>query len=216
VSQLKPGHVLGVIDTAMREINLIKDKLGITDKTAQPARDAAKVPSDVPNAIVKANRQLNLLLEHPFSPGDVYAQIALAPSHAARLLAQFPAARAPQAPAFERKKRPGDVFQRLLGYVASLRAVVGRSGLQMMEPPTSKLDPATTLPSDCYDAAALAVGELAFLHAHAHDASPLHPFESHGAARKLPSHWFQAAGLLEAQVAELGRQVEGNPDWLKK
>src|SRR5262245_46803073 len=61
--EIRPGHVKQVIDAALVRLGQVKAKLGISDKTAEPARDAKKVPSDVLNAAARANRQLNQLLE---------------------------------------------------------------------------------------------------------------------------------------------------------
>jgi hypothetical protein len=62
--------------------------------------------------------------------------------------------------------------------------------------------------------ATLLVSELAYLWSHAEGAVPPHPAYYPG--RKLPSHVYQRAGLLERQLAELEPLVEATPNWLSR
>jgi uncharacterized lipoprotein YmbA len=61
------------------------------------------------------------------------------------------------------------------------------------------------LPSDVYDLAALVLGEIVFLHAQKPDSNPPYPFEGGPSGRKLPSHVWQLAGVLEQQLQQLTR-----------
>ena len=68
-------------------------------------------------------------------------------------------------------------------------------------------------PSDVYDVASLLVSELAYLHARLPNAGA--PRSSYNPGDKLPSHVYQRAGMLERQLSELNKWVEGSPDWLR-
>jgi hypothetical protein len=216
ISAIEPADVLGVLDAAMREVDETKQRLGITESAKEPKRDASKVPSDVFAACLGVTRQLNLLLERPFAPGDVYQQVSLAVAYAGRLLAAFPSIDThPDLPAFKRRQRPADCYDRLASCVAMLQKVVGRSGLQVMQQaPERPGDGNEVVPGDVYDIASLALAEVAFLHAHQADTNPPYPFEANAPGRKLPSHVFQLAGVLETQLNALAKQVEKKPNWL--
>jgi hypothetical protein len=217
ISEIKPRHVLAVLEAGQRELAEVKAKLGITEKAPDPAREDSRTPSDVFGAVVGVSRQLNLLLERPFAPGDVYQLLSLGVAYAGRLLAHAGDASPIAAmPALERRKRPADVYDRLLGAVERLRAIVVRSGLTMLEQPLSRSGEEDTLPSDCYDIASLVLAEVAFLHAHIADANPPYPFEANVPGRKLPANCYQIAGLLDQQLGQLDRFTAQKPNWLKR
>src|SRR5436190_23371952 len=99
--ELLPAHVKAVVDVALTRLDEVKARLGVTAKATQPATGAHQ-PSDCLNSIARANRQLNLLLEQPFSPSDVYQLLTLAAAYTARLLGKFPDVKRPSLPVFER------------------------------------------------------------------------------------------------------------------
>ena len=112
---IDPGHVHGVVVAALTQLRLVKQKLGIAESVQSPTRDDSKTPIDVLRSILQANRQLDRLLERRYSPSDVYERVTLTIGYAARLLASFPGAtRIPPVPEFERRKRPADVYDRLI------------------------------------------------------------------------------------------------------
>ncbi len=216
ISAIEPGDVLGVLDAALREISETKTRLGVTENAKEPKRDAAKTPSDVFGAVLGATRQLNLLLERPFAPGDVFQQVSLAVAYTGRLLAAFPGAPTrPELPAYKRRQRPVDCFDRLASCVTKLQKIVAKSGLGMLQqPPERPGGENDVVPGDVYDLASLALAEVAFLHAHQSDANPPYPFEANSPGRKLPSHVFQLAGALESQLETLTKLVDKKPGWL--
>ena len=69
-------------------------------------------------------------------------------------------------------------------------------------------------PSDVYDMATLLISELDYLWTHAENA--VSPRPAYYPGRKLPSHVYQRAGLLERQLAELEKLVEATPSWLSR
>ena len=200
ITAIQPGHVLTVIEAALREVAEVKSALGISEKSDRPAREGSRTPSDVFGALATLNRQLNLLLGRQFSPSDVYQQVALSVAYLSRLTGKD----APAAPAFERGKRPGDCYQRLSGCVAGVRKLLAKAGQPVIETPPDAGDVAGVLPSDCYDVASLLLCEVATLHALGNDANPPYPFEGSQPGRRLPSHVYQLAGVVEAQLQQLG------------
>ncbi len=69
---IRPADVLTVVESVLLRIGRVKAHLGIEAETPEPLPDPARTPTDVLNATRDANRQLNLLLDQPFSPADVY------------------------------------------------------------------------------------------------------------------------------------------------
>lgn len=197
---IQPMHVLAVIDGALTRLLTVKDRLGIKDKADAPARQDDKQPSDVLGAVARNNRQLNLLLDQPFSPSDVYQQMTLAVGYAGRLLSRLPGAKQPSLPAFERKKRPGDVYKRMWACLGTLRSIAQANGLTTLEADAPAWDVDQVMPSDCYDLASLVVSEVVYLASRAPDLPPPFPAEFYEVGHKLPAHVYQCVGLLEAQL----------------
>jgi hypothetical protein len=200
---IQPMHVLAVIDGALTRVLAVKDRLGISEKVAAPARQDSKQPSDVLGAVARANRQLNLLLDQPFSPSDVYQQLTLAIGYAGRLLSRLPGANQPALPALERKKRPGDVYKRMWGCLGTLRTIAAGNGLSTLEADAPSWDVDEIRPSDCYDLASLVVSEVVYLASRASDLAPPYPSEFYEVGHKLPAHCYQCVGLLEAQLTAM-------------
>lgn len=209
--QIRPPQVYAVVDTVLERIRLVKKQLGIKEQTEKIALDPTKTSTDVFRSIVQANRQLNLLLDRKFSPSDVFQQITSSVGYTSRLLARFPGAmRIPQTPTFVRRKRPADVYRRLVGCFMLIRKTADQSGIEMLT--LDEVRPTDVTPSDVYDIASLVVSELNFLHGQFKDIPPPRPVYYPG--RKFPSHVYQRAGILERQLIDLQKLVGSDPDWL--
>ncbi len=200
INEIKPGHVLGILEATAREIGEVKQTLDVKDKPPAITRDASAQPSDVFGVLATMNRQINLLLDRPFAPADVFQQVSFAVAYAARLTKAPP----PAEPALVRGKRPADVYARLVGCLEVARMLVKKAGHPVIETSPAP-DPSTVLPSDVYDLASLVLGEVAFLHALNPDPNPPYPFEGNVPGRKLPSHVFQLVGVLEQQLQQLAK-----------
>ena len=213
IGDVTTGEVYYLIDEALNQLVRIKESLGVRDVAARPERDSSKTADDVFRSIVQANRQLNLLLDQPFSPSDVYQQVTTAVGYAAVLLRSFPGAtRVPAAPAFEPGKQPSDVYRRLIACYERLQQISELSGYGVitLELRGDLAERAT--PSDAYDVASLLVSDLAFLRSELKGAEL--PPAAYYPGRKFPSDVFQRVGVLEAQLIELERFVRRWPDWL--
>ena len=210
IGAIRLAHVRDVLETVLERLRRVKGVLGSFEQSRKRARDPAKTHSDVFRSIVQANRQVNLLLNEPYAPSDTFQQVTLAVGYAAQLRAQFAGTRMPETPAFERRKRPADVYHRLIECFAQVRAVMQHSGLNAL---TLDLHPDTVTSSDVYDIASLIVSELSFLHSHLNGV--LAPPDAYYPGRKFPADVYQRAGLLEALLIDLQAWVETSPSWLQ-
>jgi len=198
IHQIQPGDVIKVIDAAARELAEVKQALGISERRDPPAREATRTPSDVFGALATVNRQINLLLTMPFTPADVYQQLAIAVAYAARLTGKEP-----PSSDFVRGKRPADCYERLTSCLEAVRTVLRKRNQPVIDKAPAPGEAREVLPSDVFDLASLVLGEVAFLHALQADSNPPYPFEGNLPGRKLPSHVWQLAGVLEQQLAQL-------------
>lgn len=212
---IKPKHVFAVVDAAIQRVRLVKTKLGIIERSHAIPRDVSKQPSDVFLAIVRANQELNLLLEQPFAPGEVFFQVTTAIGYTSRLLAQFPGSlRLPDPPAFEAGRQPPDVYRRLQACLRHIEQIAKRSGVEVLELATTESEIQKATPSDVYDLASLLVSELAHLHAQIDGIRA--PYKAYPPGEKSPAHVYQRAGMLKSQLAELETLVKACPTWLRE
>jgi hypothetical protein len=210
IGTIRLTHVRDVLETVLERLRRVKGVLGSVEQSQKRARDPAKTHADVFRSIVQANRQVNLLLNEPYAPSDTFQQVTLAVGYAAQLRTQFAGTRMPETPAFERRKRPADVYHRLMECFARVRAIMQHSRLNAL---TLDRHPETVTSSDVYDIASLIVSELSFLHSHLDGV--LAPPDAYYPGRKFPSDVYQRAGLLEALLIDLQALVETSPSWLQ-
>lgn len=191
---IRPGHVLRMIDSVLAEVEDIKQQLQITERAEEPALEPARQPSDVLATLVRANRELSRALERPFAPSDVYQAVAQASALATRLGAVAAPA------AHERRKRPVNCYEKLSACLTAVAAKIEARGEHAL---AARGTPPDVLPGDVYDLASLVLGEVAYLHALAPDAAALHAFEPGPTGYRTPSDVYQLASTLESQLAAL-------------
>lgn len=191
----RPGHVLQVIEAVHAQLDAIKQRLHVGERASDGALDPTKQPSDVLACLIRVNRELSRALERPFTPGDVYAVVALASTYAARL-----GGNAELAP-FERKRKPAHCYVRLAACHQAVAAAIAKKGETAM---SARGVPSEVLPGDVYDMATMVLGELVLLHALTPGAAPVHAFEPAPAGHRMPAHVDQLARTLEAQLAAIG------------
>src|ERR1041385_8037146 len=97
---IRPGHVLQLLDGVLTCITDIKSRLGVAETGVEPGIEPSRQPSDVLVTIIRINLELSRCLERPFTPTDVYGAVALASTYAAQC-----GATAEHAP-YERKRKP--------------------------------------------------------------------------------------------------------------
>jgi hypothetical protein len=101
---------------------------------------------------------------------------------------------------FERAKQPADCYRQLEACLATLGRQIAGTGHTALAARAAVPD---ATPSDVFDLANLVLGEVAFLHALAGHAAPVHAFEPGGHGHRLPAHVYQLARTLDAQLASV-------------
>jgi len=211
---IRPFHVWKVVDTSLRRLLSLKQQLGLPLTNSEALADQEITPTQVFFVIGLANKQLNHLLLHQFSPKDVAKKVNLGREYIKHLLEKFPTAPAPAPlPSLERGRVPWDSYDRLVDCYMVLGDIARASNIQMLNLATQNLDRPDIQPNDVYDIATLILSELAYLHSHLPNALPPHQSKLHGPI--LPSHVYQQAGGLLAQLKTLYKQVQAHPTWLQ-
>ncbi|MEE9492255.1 MAG: hypothetical protein V3W04_02595 [Gammaproteobacteria bacterium] len=205
--QIQMEHVADILKQILMRIRSVKSSLEITTLIDIIATDSTRTMTDVFLATEKANRQLNILLDQQFAPKTVYKQVSLAIGYTARILTLLPGSRRiPYSGQLPQGKRPADVFRRLVGCFQLVRHIGQHYNLEMLGLVTNDSNIDTINPSDVYDIASLLVSELAYLHAQFPNIQPPRPVFDPG--RKFPSHVYQRAGLLEAQLQQFEKLIQ--------
>ena len=205
--EVRSADIHAVVNSALQEVLLVKAELGITDAVQPLDRDARFELADVFRAIVQANRQLNLLTEHVFTPEDVFEQLELAISYTAGVLSSYPdAVTVPDEPAFESGKMPTDSYRRLTQCLRLTRGIAEETGIKLLRfDPRSRIRQ-DVLPSDVYDLATIVVAYIGHLASNL-DAPEADP-ELSTPEHIFPSHVYQRAGVLEQQLIALEELVQ--------
>jgi hypothetical protein len=191
---IRPGHVLQVLDAVVQMLGDIKGRLGINENVVEPGLESSRQPSDVLATIIRINRDLSRSLERPFTPTDVYETVSLASTYASQLGASVELA------PFERKRKPQHCYEMLATCLTAAAAHVGKKGEQAL---VKRGIPTDVLPGDVYDLAILVLGEVAFLHSLTANAPAVQPFSPIGRGHRLPSDVYQLARTLEKQLTSL-------------
>ena len=220
VSEIRPYHIWMMVNESYKRILVVKQELGIPSSNAEKPMDSEVTITLAGGAIVAVNRQINLILERPFTPGDVAHQVDLAIQYTAHLLSRFQGtAPIPKPPPFERGKQPGEAFLRLVDCYERLESVAKLSGVSILHFDRTAMNKAVNHfdfhPSDVYDMATLLVSDLAFLHAKFKDLDSPGRIPYPG-GRIFPSHVYQRAGTLHALLVDLEDRVKKDPEWLNR
>ena len=211
--ELRPKDVLDVVLKATERMQRVKTVMGIEEASVSPPIDSDMKPTDVYNSIIAASRELNILLDSQYSPGDVYREVLEAIAYASRILdTPGEVSTPPPPPPFERRKRPADVYRKLLDTFREVQGIGKISGVAMLEIDVSTKEVDTAEPSDVYDLATLIVAELAWFHSLNENHLP--PRKVYNPGRKIPSDVFQKIGVLNEQVRMIRERVESQPHWL--
>ena len=213
-SDIHPFHVWKVVDTSLRRILSLKQELGLTLTNSEALPDANTSPTQVFFVIGLANKQLNLMLLHQFSPKDVAEQLSLGMGYTANLLRKFsPGTTQAPLPSLERGRLPWDSYSRLIDCYTVLGDIARASHIKMLHLAAQNLGRPDIQPNDVYDLATLIISELAYLHAHLPNALPPEQSKLHGPI--LPSHVYQQAGGLLAQLQALNKEIQAHPTGLQ-
>jgi len=216
---IRPYHVWLLVNAAYHRLLVIKTELNIPESFTERASPDTTTPTDVGRAVVRANRQLNVMLQRRFSPSEVFQQLEAARHYARALLEGFGRNQdSALLPPVQRGKTPTDVFLQLIHCFEQLEEFARVSGVSILHLDGSaarKVVPEFQVqPSDVYDLATLLLSDLAYIHGKKYrgQTMPTVPFPG----TKFPSHVFQLARGLQGQLDELDRLARANPDWLSQ
>ncbi len=160
--------------------------------------------------LLTLNRQLDALLERHFAPRDVYMEITLATAYASRLLSRYPDTEgSPLAPPFEPDRRPADVYLRLLDCLERITRIFHTLDLPVLTIDDRRTAPDRLTPGDVFAVASLIVSQLDFLYRQLGIVLP--PPQPVYPGLKFPAHSLQRAGILQAQLEQLERQIPVRP-----
>ena len=209
--KVTPGDVYTLTQNVRGRLSCVRRILELDYQIDVPPRDASKTPSDVFRSIVQANRQLNLLLTHPFSPSDVFAIVSLTNEYLRETMDRLsPGWRAgePKLPPLVQGKQPADVYRQLIRCLAVARRIAAKSNLQMLE---FEADIGHTIvPSDVFDIASLVFSEVRYF---ATRAGIKKRYKIRARIDKVPSDVFQKALWLENLLVTFEDLVQRHPNW---
>ena len=161
--ELQPSHTLAVVTAALKQVRLVKAALGVDEELQLQASNVGSA-TGVFMTILDANRQLNLLINVPIVPGDVFDQVTLAVLYSAAILGHNGVEDfVPEAAPFDGYKRPADVYGLLLRNAEVLSRVAENASVSILRLSTRRNIPDDIEPGHVYDVARILVAGLALL-----------------------------------------------------
>lgn len=213
---IAPEDVLNIVNRTLELLLRVKRSFGIEETVAVVPPKKTQTPTDVFQLIIRLNRTLNTLLQRRFASPDVYQQLTYGVGLVSTILATVKSAnRLGDEPALMRRKKPADVYRKLISIYTIIQQTMMLSSEQCMviKIAEDERDRNDVTSGDVYDLTSLLVFELSYLHSLAPGA--LAARESYYPGDKLPSHVFQRAGRLESQMKALLGYVTTHPGWLE-
>ena len=202
-----PDAELGAIDSyevvigAQEQIRQVRRAFGIETEVQIQERSTAST-TGVFVTILDANRQLNLLINEPILPSDVFEQVTLAVLYSAAILAHHGAENlVPEADPFDGYKRPSDVYALLLNNTDALSQVAEAAGVSVLTLSSRRNIPDDVEPGHVYDIARILVAGLALV-ANAMDAEDAFP-ELERPELIFPTQVYARATVLQRQLAQI-------------
>ena len=202
--EIEPQHVLQVIHAAQERVEAIRGELGINYRSELPARESDREPKDVFRETVQLGRQLNLMLDRPIQPQDVYAQLELAATYVAGALTTDESVPVyGTLPPFEPHKVPADVYRRVLECLGIAQDIGSQHGISVLQLNLRReLRRRDIMPSDVYDLATTVLAEVAYLTLTL-DALDVDVPPIDRPKHIFPSHVYQLARMLQEELARL-------------
>ena len=169
--------------------------------------------TDVFKSIIQANRQINLLLEQPIEPGDVYSVVQHANAYIVDILNKLApvwSLTAPTLPEYQVGKKPIDVYKQMLKNFRIIQQIAKESGIDMLH-----LGPEIQTPiaaTDVFDLSSLILSELSYFATQV-GVDRIYRLESF--PDKVPSDVYQQALIVEAHLEILEGIAKQYPTWTK-
>ena len=198
--ELRPSDTHAVVAAALEQVRLVKQALGIDIEIPAQSRGSASA-TGVFMTILDANRQLNLLLDVPILPRDVFDQVTLAVLYSAAILAHRGIEdHVPDEAPFDGYKRPADVYRLLLNSADILSRLAEKSGVSVLRLSSRRNIPDDIEPGHVYDVARILVAGLAVL-SDALDAEDVFP-ELERPEQIFPTQVYARATVLLLQLEQ--------------
>jgi hypothetical protein len=213
--RLLPAQVWQLVDASLKRVLLVKKVLQIHQKVKEVREPKNKTSTDVFNAILQVNHELNELLFRRLTPSDVFEQVTLAVGYTEQLLKFFQVSnRIPDAPAFVPNKTPADVYQRLVACIRLLRAIAKESNVKMLNIQESKDRLHQAIPGNAYSLSKIILAEVRYFNTLL--PQKMAAIQSYYAGYKVPADVYQRAGILFSQLTQLQNKVKKNNQWLRQ
>ncbi len=196
--EISPGDNFEILNGAMSRIRCVSVKWDIPESVIEYKLDINKTPSDVYGKILEINRQLNSLLDTPYSPSVVYRRMNETNEAVKRIISRNNSdMEFPSLPEFERRKKPSDVYFQTLKCLNILRRISHFLKIQHLDFKVAK-STVKVEPGDVYDLVSLVLSGVNQIRKTLDPESfesiqKKVPFPS----RKFPSHVYQKAVYLE-------------------
>jgi hypothetical protein len=214
--EITPDNILptDVWDRINSSLSLLRDakqemKLSPIETVAKPV--SGKTPTDVYMAIVKANRQLDVLMTAPLTPSNVYMEVTRSLDYVLALQAGFTAKRIGPFPEFVSNKTPSDVYALMNEIYDMVTAIIKMSGENTLD--LEVKENVLVEPKDVYTLLLMIEAQLQFLYSRSNSEQILYDPVYPGV--KFPSHVFQRGLLLKRHIGYLQQSVKENPNWIK-
>ena len=200
-AEVRAGDSYAAVISAQEQVRQVSRALGI-DTEAQIQERTTASTTGVFLTILDANRQLNLLINEPILPSDVFDQVTLAVLYSAALLAHRGAENlVPEAEPFDGYKRPSDVYALLLNNTDLLSGVAEAAGISMLTLSSRRNIPDDVEPGHVYDIARILVAGLALV-ANAMDAEDVFP-DLERPELIFPTQVYARATVLQQQLEQI-------------
>lgn len=205
--EITAADVLGVMRQAKDQLGYIKTAYEIDRSPAATRAPERADDADVVEAMVRTLRQINLMLTRRYTPSDVYERLDLATVYVAgvmktRGLELYPSVE------FVPYKQPLDVFRKLLDCVALSIAIADVVDIDVLEIDVRRMRTSDTRLSNNHDLATILLSDIADLTLILEGADDVFP-EERLLPHVVPSHVFQKASQLEAQLSAILESLGG-------
>ena len=195
---IAPSDVLRVVAHAQRQLDSIRESLGIETQLRAPKRNPRIKAKDVFEELAHINRQLNLMIDASFRSSDVLSQLFLANVYLAGVLEKMDEDPFPSMPLVS-NKQPVDVYELLVDCLALSRRIGERMRIPVLKINARRLKRDHSVLSDNYDLATILLSDVAFWSSrldHSEDISP----PTAVLKNVFPAHVYATAGSIQEQL----------------
>ena len=211
---ITPKDVYEIVNDAWSQIRCAKSGMDIDSQIEEATmEESTKTLTDIFKSIVQANRQLNLILEQPIEPGDVFAVVQHANTYIIDILNKIApvwSLTAPTLPEYQRGVFPLDVYKLMLKNFVIIEQIAKDSGIDILHLRSDIQTPITS--TDVFDLSSLILSELSFF-AKQIGINRVYKLESH--PDKVASDAYQQAQIVEKHLNILAGFTKTYPTWTK-